>query len=488
MKHADELYVTRDYLLTLEPKFFESRLNSLSKEKKLNLNDEDLLKDQKEKLALNRKIALVVDDDDNGKSWVECPAHIYVVNSAKNIYVKVRANELEEGRVYFTQIRGYDIEDPKRTCLFKIPITVVKPFLFDSKANNDYQKEFKSVPFKQGQIYRHFFRAPHGATHAELTFKCDKKSSSDHTPLFYVQTFTLEHFRSQLDHAFEKAYRLNTTDEFKCVFKVNSNKILQLALAKNWSNIGHATVDYTIKFSGLYPTSSSGINCFSSQPLPLEVGSYLRDENCEPSISWKHHIQPLKPTEHVIESVQPSFSLMKPVYQIVLTYEFSQKKSGEVCCEVPLLSHHLYENEYQSMFWMLFEASTKRFIVAGDAFPVIYKYASTIEKGDYIVKLFIRHDSIETLEKQKDISLYVRHTISGSLSQDIYLTHNSVIKSSGKKSGSERLLKNNEITYYINTIPDDKLPKGAANGHFLSGDLSFFKDSNISKVVCSSKH
>lgn len=44
-----------------------------------------------------------------------------------------------------------------------------------------------------------------------------------------------------------------------------------------------------------------------------------------------------------------------------------------MCCEVPLLSHHLYENEYQSVFWMIFEANTKRYIISGDAFPVIYK-------------------------------------------------------------------------------------------------------------------
>lgn len=78
---------------------------------------------------MNRKIALVIDDNDNGKQWVECPAHIYIVNSLKNIYVRIRANELEEGRCYFTQIKGYDVDDPKKTCLFKIPITIIKPYL-----------------------------------------------------------------------------------------------------------------------------------------------------------------------------------------------------------------------------------------------------------------------------------------------------------------------------------------------------------------------
>jgi len=87
------------------------------------------------------------------------------------------------------------------------------------------------------------------------------------------------------------------------------------------------------------------------------------------------------------------------------------------------------------------------------------------------------------LEKQKDISLYVRHTLgSSSLSSDIYLSHNSVIKSSGKKSSQDRILKDTELTYYLSTIPDDKLPKAAANGHFLEGDLTLFKDSKLSKV------
>ena len=111
------------------------------------------------------------------------------------------------------------------------------------------------------------------------------------------------------------------------------------------------------------------------------------------------------------------------------------------------------------------------------------KYASSIEKGDYIVKLHVRHESIELLEKLKDLSLYVRHTLTGTLNQDIYLNHIGLVKGSGKKSGNERILINNESVYYLNTIPDDKLPKGIANGHFLTGHISFFKDPKKSQVV-----
>lgn len=161
------------------------------------------------------------------------------------------------------------------------------------------------------------FRTTTLKNHLELTLNCENKCR-DHTPLFFVQAFTLEHFRSQTDSAKEEAFRLNSKNDLKCVFKVNvsflkmkqkqififffikfafllkSNKILQVTLAKNWSNIGHITADYTIKFSGLYPKNAGEIHCLSSQPLPLEIGSYLRDEDCDPTVSWKHHIQPLK--------------------------------------------------------------------------------------------------------------------------------------------------------------------------------------------------
>ena len=43
---------------------------------------------------------------------------------------------------------------------------ILSYFSFDKKNNSNGQVEFKNVSFKQGQIYRHFIRAPVGATHA----------------------------------------------------------------------------------------------------------------------------------------------------------------------------------------------------------------------------------------------------------------------------------------------------------------------------------
>lgn len=44
LKHADDLTETRDYLVTVEPTFFENKLKtSLTSEKQIDLNDKDLL-------------------------------------------------------------------------------------------------------------------------------------------------------------------------------------------------------------------------------------------------------------------------------------------------------------------------------------------------------------------------------------------------------------------------------------------------------------
>ncbi len=99
------------------------------------------------------------------------------------------------------------------------------------------------------------------------------------------------------------------------------------------------------------------------------------------------------------------------------------------------------------------------------------------------MKLYVRHETIDMLEKLKELTLYVRHALSNQFNQDIFLSHIGLIKASDKKKGNERILKNNEIIYHINTISEDKLGKGIINGHFLSGYITFFKDSKRNLVV-----
>jgi hypothetical protein len=123
-------------------------------------------------------------------------------------------------------------------------------------------------------------------------------------------------------------------------------------------------------------------------------------------------------------------------------------------------------------------------MLAGDCFPILYKYARSLDKGDYVVRLHVRHERIELLEKLKDVSLHVRHTPSGSslLVQDVYTSMSTILKGGASKKPTERIQKNTERSFFLAPIADDKLPKGIANGNFLIGELTLFKDAAICQV------
>lgn len=68
------------------------------------------------------RLALTCDEH-----WIEVPKHIYMVNSSKQFVARIRVDDLDEGKVYYTQIKAYDVENPNKSCIFKIPITIIKP-------------------------------------------------------------------------------------------------------------------------------------------------------------------------------------------------------------------------------------------------------------------------------------------------------------------------------------------------------------------------
>lgn len=57
----------------------------------------------------------------------------------------------------------------------------------------------------------------------------------------------------------------------------------------------------------------------------------------------------------------------RPIYQLNLSYSFSLMKSTEAHLTCGLIGDLLYECEYESQLWMLFD-SNKQYISAGDAY------------------------------------------------------------------------------------------------------------------------
>ncbi|XP_070539380.1 tripeptidyl-peptidase 2-like isoform X2 [Ptychodera flava] len=425
--------------------------------------------DPREKIAFNLHLCLVSD-----ATWLTVPNHLELMNSARSFSVKVDPAGLNEG-AHYTEVCGYDVTCPQRGPVFRVPVTVIKP----SHIEDDTYFELKSeqLTFKAGQVHRNFIHVPAGATWAEFSLVSQEKKSAARFVIHAVQLIPHCAYRS---HEYYKFITLPELAESTHAFSVKGGRTLEIAIAKWWASLGTVSVKYIISFHGIRPTSQN-INMHAAEGIVRqEVVATIRHEEISPSITLKTCVQPLRPSESKIRPLGSRDILPngRHIYELVLTYQFHQSKSAEITPNSPLLSDTLYENEYESQIWLVFD-SNKQYIGAGDAYP--NQYTLKLEKGDYTIRMQIRHEKKEMLEKLKDLILLIEQKLSSSISLDVYSSYNGAM--TGKqKYGNQKLCPGEVSPMFVPPVAEDKLPKGALLGQYLTGTMSFSKSDKVKKA------
>jgi tripeptidyl-peptidase-2 len=89
----------------------------------------------------------------------------------------------------------------------------------------------------------------------------------------------------------------------------------------------------------------------------------------QPEIKLKNSVQNHRPTESKViplgsrDVIPPS----RPIYELLLTYNFSVSKATEITPQFPWMCDLLYESEFESQLWMLYN-SHKQLVACGDAY------------------------------------------------------------------------------------------------------------------------
>ena len=100
-----------------------------------------------------------------------------------------------------------------------------------------------------------------------------------------------------------------------------------------------------------------------------------------------------------------------------------------------------------------------------------------MDKDDYTLKVYVRHEKRDILDKLSDLPMTLSTKLSTPVSLDIYASHAQASLGSGKKSTVVNVAKGASIPLYI-TAPNvnEKHTKHAGQGQYLQGTVTFSKD------------
>ena len=85
---------------------------------------------------------------------------------------------------------------------------------------------------------------------------------------------------------------------------------------------------------------------------------------------------------------------------------------------VASVCRYVYDNVVEGEMYMVYD-SNKRLLSVGDIYPA----EATLSRGDYTIKLLLRHDNPSLLEKLSDMTMVVERKLKDPISVSIYPNH-----------------------------------------------------------------
>lgn len=310
------------------------------------------------KISFGLHITLITRD-----AFVQAPKFLELQNQVRSFSVKIDPESLSPG-VYYTSIDGYDSSCTDKGPLFSIPITVIQPFEF--KPDEMPVLEYKNVNFRPNELQRHFIMVPEYATWGVLKLRCSKPGRLGR---FVVHTMQILSKKSCKQQEFQKVISLTCQSNTVLSFQVKGGIILEVVVGKYWANLGDLEVDYSISLHGIRSDNPCITMLAADGVYNLDIRP-LRSEEILPAVTLKTSVQILKPSDSKVNplSERDVIPVGRQIYELVLSYDFHLSKAAEVMPNSPLLSDILYESEFESQLWLLFD-SNKMLLAAGDAYP-----------------------------------------------------------------------------------------------------------------------
>ncbi|XP_041975200.1 tripeptidyl-peptidase 2 [Aricia agestis] len=415
-------------------------------------------------INFNMRLALAC-----GAAWVCAPAHAELSHAPRALALRVNLAALPPGP-HFASVNAYDVRCIEKGPVLRVPITVLQPQPLPATP----QLHETDITFRPADMRRHIVVVPDRATWGTLTIRY---RGGEAGARFLVHAMQLQPRRSCRALDTNKMLALDRDAPTQMHFRLVGGLTLEVAITKYWANAGEVQVDYTIDFNGLHPDCDA--LHLSATSLGCVHVTALRTQDMLPSITLKFIDPVYRPTESKLspltarDIIPPS----RQIYQLINTYTFTITKATEVSPLVPMLCEMLYESEYESQMWMLYNSS-KHLLAVGDAYPS--KYSIKLEKGEYTLRLNVRHDVRAQLERLADLPVVVQQRLPQPLALDVYAEQHLAL-TGGKKFSSVTLQSGAVQPFFVAPLPADKISRPTV-GVTLSGWAGLSRDEALRRV------
>ncbi|XP_065869545.1 tripeptidyl-peptidase 2 isoform X2 [Euphorbia lathyris] len=409
------------------------------------------------------------------KAVVMAPEYLLLTHNGRSFNIVVDPTMLSDGLHYY-EVYGVDCKAPWRGPIFRIPVTITKPMAIKSRPP---LVSFTRMSFQPGHIERRFIEVPNGANWVEATMRT---SGFDTTRRFFIDTVQICPLQRPIKWESVVSFSSPTAKSF--AFPVVGGETMELAVAQFWSSgIGShesTLVDFEIVFHGIGVNKDDVILDGSEAPTRIDAEALLASEKLVPAAILNKIRVPYRPIDAKLTTLTADRDKLpsgKQTLALTLTYKFKLEDAAEIKPQVPLLNNRVYDTKFESQFYMISDAN-KRVYAMGDVYP----NSSKLPKGEYSLRLFLRHDHVQYLEKLKQLVLFIERNLDDKdvIRLNFFSEPDGPVMGNGAFKSSV-LVPGKREAIYLGPPAKEKLPKSAAQGSVLLGAISYGKLSSVSQ-------
>ncbi|CAG2171605.1 unnamed protein product, partial [Oppiella nova] len=380
--------------------------------------------DNKRKVDFEINLRLICDDE-----WITCAEFLHMTYTTREVTIRVDPQPLQEGCANFAMIKAYDIN-----CVEKGPI------------------------YKPGYFWRQFIDIPANVTQMVVRVKnCEPMDEID----CFLQALQVRPLNSLQINKMDKSFSLRAQNETTFAFHLKTSRTLEVCFGQTYEVLADNRIQLDIKFHGLQPSLDS-FTMFSSEMIArIDIQSNFDVEEITPRITIRNFIQMLMPIDSKLRPLD-SRDVIPPAQQL---YEGQDVKISSLSL---LYGYDLtYGPEYISLVWMIFNSDTKQYIGTGLGLPSSIR----LEKGDYIIKVQIKHTMSSQWERLCQLPFHIQYTVNKSL--DLYDTYRNALTDSTRRIFRLPLRPDTPTSVFIRALVSYPPDIPITNGSYFTGRMEF---------------